>query len=281
MNHNLKKRLPVLIIFLLLAGGLALVAYPTVSDWLFQYTAKAEIADYEAAVSQESVEELETMRQEAGQYNAALTGQESSLYRYEDLLGVDEVIGYLEIPRLSVYLPIYHGQDEEILEKGIGHVLETSLPVGGTSTHCVLSGHSGLPAAKLLTGLDQMEEGDLFYLHVLDEVLAYRVDQKKVVLPDETDDLGIVEGKDYVTLVTCTPYGINTHRLLVRGERTTYEPQTISFTIPEKQPVAPEKLRFYLMLAAGLLCLLISLLILFVPTRKGEEAGNEHKKNGH
>jgi sortase A len=271
MNHNLKKRLPTLVIFLLLSGSLAAVAYPTVGDWFFKYTAKAEIADYEAAVSTESEENLENMLQEAQQYNDSLSSLGSSLYRYEDLLDVDEVIGYLEIPKLSVYLPIYHGQDEEVLEKGIGHVQETSLPVGGISTHCVLSGHTGLPAAKLLTGLDEMEEGDLFYLHVLDEVLAYRVDQIKVVLPDETEDLQIVEGKDYVTLVTCTPYGVNTHRLLVRGERTTYEPQKITLTIPEKQPVSPEHLKLYAMIAVAVIWILLAAGILFLPDRKKKE----------
>ena len=143
---------------------------------------------------------------------------------YLDLVDVGESIGFIEIPKIDVYLPIYSGTNEDVLQKGVGHLAESSYPIGGTSTHSVLTGHRGLPSAVLFTDLDKLEEGDVFYLHVLDEVLAYKVDQIKVVLPEETQDIGIVEGKDYCTLVTCTPYAINTHRLLVRGERAEYIP---------------------------------------------------------
>ena len=146
------------------------------------------------------------------------------LYTSLDLVDVGESIGFIEIPKIDVYLPIYSGTGEDVLQKGVGHLAESSYPIGGTSTHSVLTGHRGLPSAVLFTDLDKLEEGDVFYLHVLDEVLAYKVDQIKVVLPEETQDIGIVEGKDYCTLVTCTPYAINTHRLLVRGERTEYIP---------------------------------------------------------
>ena len=143
---------------------------------------------------------------------------------YLDLVDVGESIGFIEIPKIDVYLPIYSGTNEDVLQKGVGHLAESSYPIGGTSTHSVLTGHRGLPSAVLFTDLDKLEEGDVFYLHVLDEVLAYKVDQIKVVLPEETQDIGIVEGKDYCTLVTCTPYAINTHRLLVRGERDRVHP---------------------------------------------------------
>ena len=136
------------------------------------------------------------------------------------MLAATDAIGYLEIPRLQLMLPIYEGTEEDVLARGVGHMEQTSLPVGGASTHCVLAGHTGLPTAKLFTHLDKMKEGDLFYIHELDEILTYKVDRISVVLPDETDALQIEEGKDYVTLLTCIPYGVNSHRLLVRGERT-------------------------------------------------------------
>lgn len=150
---------------------------------------------------------------------------------YVDMIDVGETIGYLTVPVIDVNLPIYYGTSAEVLEKGVGYIEETSFPLGGESTHCVLTGHRGLPTAELFTHMDQVQEKDLFFLHVLDEVLAYEVDQIKVVDPDDTSDLDIVEGEDYVTLVTCTPYSINTHRLLVRGHRTEYtgeETQTAS-----------------------------------------------------
>ena len=178
------------------------------------------------------------MWKEAEEYNQSLnSASKASAVSYEDLLSVTDTIGYLEIPKISVYMPIYHGIDAAVLEKGIGHMPETSLPVGGESTHCVLSGHTGLPPAKILTDLTKMEEGDFFYIHVLGKTLAYKVDQIKVVLPEETDDIKIVEGKDYVTLLTCTPYGVNSHRLLVRGERTDYVPDTVSVESSSKVQV--------------------------------------------
>ena len=142
-------------------------------------------------------------------------------------------MGYIEIPRIKCSLPIYHGTDEAVLQIAVGHIAGTSLPVGGEGSHCVLSGHRGLPSAKLFTDLDQMGEGDLFMLHVLDETLAYEVDQITVVLPEEVNDLELVKGEDYCTLVTCTPYGINSHRLLVRGRRTE--------NLQEVEPGAVEK----------------------------------------
>jgi sortase A len=274
MNHAIRSRLPLLFIFFVLLIGVAVMGYPVASNWLAEYTASVEIADYNAVVEQEDTSELEAMLEEAERYNEALSGRGdgTSVADYDDVLAMTDAIGYLEIPRLEVYMPIYHGVDEEVLQKGIGHLPESSLPVGGESTHCVLSGHTGLPAAKILTGLDQMEEGDQFYIHVLNQVLAYEVDQIKVVLPEETDDIQIVQGKDYVTLLTCTPYGINSHRLLVRGERTEYVPEKVSVQASykagkeEKLPVKTVVL--YAGIAAGTVVVLIVLAILFVPGRR-------------
>lgn len=274
MNHNIKARLPLLCIFLVMLAGVVIMGYPVASDWLSKYTASVEIADYDAVVEQEDTSKLDAMIEEAKKYNAALSGAEdmTSVASYDDLLAVTDAIGYLEIPKLGVYMPIYHGISDEVLEKGIGHMPETSLPVGGESTHSVLSGHTGLPAAKILTDLDQMENGDKFYIHVLNEILAYEVDQIKVVLPEETDDIQIVEGEDYVTLLTCTPYGINSHRLLVRGTRTEYVPEKISVQAPEKpqkREMLPVKtVALITGTAAGAVVLILILLILFVPGKK-------------
>lgn len=142
---------------------------------------------------------------------------------YADLLNIGESLGYITIPKIDVNLPIYNGTSQDVLSKGVGHMEQSSYPLGGESTHCVLTGHRGLPSAVLFTDLDKLEIGDEFYLHVLDEILAYKVDQIKVVEPNEFGDLEIIDGKDYCTLVTCTPYAINSHRLLVRGERTEYK----------------------------------------------------------
>ena len=199
---------------------------------LARMTQSAVISGYQRRVDSLTDKEIEKMKADAQKYNESLygavlsdpfSGGKSLDTRYVKLLNVGEVIGYLEIPKISVYLPIYHGTSEEILQKGIGHLKNTSLPIGGENTHAVLSGHRGLPSATLFTDLDQLAKGDRFYIHVLNEVLAYEVDQVKVVEPENTSDLTIRQGKDYVTLVTCTPYGINTQRLLVRGRRVSYE----------------------------------------------------------
>lgn len=173
-------------------------------------------------------------------------------------------MGYIEVPKIDCSLPIYHGTDEGALQIAIGHLEGSSLPVGGKSTHCVLSGHRGLPSARLFTDLDQMEEGDVFVLNVLGRKLAYEVDQIKVVLPDEMSDLEIVQGKDLCTLVTCTPYGINTHRLLVRGHRTKY----IEETVVRVQKEAEKKETGIWLLAGGGAVFLIIIIIVVVKRRR-------------
>ncbi len=253
------------------------MGYPLASDWLSRYTASVEIADYNAVVEKEDTSKLEAMLKEAQEYNTALSEGKvkTSVASYDDLLAVTDAIGYLEIPMLGVYMPIYHGISDEVLQKGIGHMPETSLPVGGESTHSVLSGHTGLPAAKILTDLDQMEAGDKFYIHVLNQILAYEVDQIKVVLPEETDDIRIVKGEDYVTLLTCTPYGINSHRLLVRGKRTEYVPEKVSVQAPaegiSKEMIPVRTIVICAGAAASAVVLILILLILFAPGRKKKE----------
>ena len=236
------------------------------------------IATYSKQVEKLDDSENKKMLKAARKYNKSLLKKsdhwklsKKDKKKYESLLDVSGtgIMGYIEVPKIDCSLPIYHGTDEGALQIAIGHLEGSSLPVGGKNTHCVLSGHRGLPSARLFTDLDQMEEGDLFYLHVLGQTLAYKVDQIKVVLPEDTDDIQIVEGKDYVTLLTCTPYGINSHRLLVRGERTDYVPEAVAVE-PPSAGTAGEMIPASTILMAGaagaaMLVVVIILLILFLP----------------
>lgn len=225
----MRKRLTTVILLLVLLTGLSLLLYPTFSDYWNSFHQSRAIASYTAQVEEMDPADYEAMWNAAAEYNQRLLADTGDRYRmteaeeeeYESLLDVTGtgVMGYVEIPKLKTSLPIYHGTDAAVLQIAIGHLAGSSLPVGGEGTHCVLTGHRGLPSAKLFTNLDEMVEGDTFSLHVLDQTLTYEVDQIRVVEPQELDDLEIEEGKDYCTLVTCTPYGVNSHRLLVRGHR--------------------------------------------------------------
>ena len=213
---------------LVFVTGLSLLLYPTVSDYWNSFHQTKVIAGYAEKVSDLSRTEYDRCWQDAVAYNSALSGREEACTLseaeravYENNLNVSGsgVMGYIQIPAIDLRLPIYHGTDEAVLQVAVGHLEWTSLPVGGEGTHCVLSGHRGLPGAKLFTNLDKLVEGDVFTLRVLDEVLSYEVDQILTVEPTMVSDLQIEDGRDYCTLVTCTPYGVNSHRLLVRGHR--------------------------------------------------------------
>ena len=223
-----KSRLSTALLILVFLTGLSLLLYPTVSDYWNSLHQSRVIAEYAAQVAALDGSQYEQLWEDARAYNETLVGKanryelsEEEQEEYESLLNVSDsgVIGYIEIPSIDCYLPIYHGTNESALQRGVGHIEGTSLPVGGESTHSVLSSHRGLPSARLFTDLDQLKEGDLFILHILDETLTYEVDQIRIVEPNNLSDLEIVEGEDYCTLVTCTPYGVNSHRLLVRGHR--------------------------------------------------------------
>lgn len=225
-----KKHFSTLIIVLILLAGLALLLYPTVSDYWNSFHQTRAIASYVKAVDDLDKQDYKRIWKEAKQYNKnlSLTGIQMQLTKaeqkeYNKLLNVsgNGIMGYIEIPKIRVSLPIYHGVDEGILQIATGHLAGTSLPVGGKSSHCAISGHRGLPSARLFTDLDKMNKDDVFMIHVLNKTLTYQVDQIRIVLPDDLSDLKIEEGKDLFTLVTCTPYGVNTHRLLVRGHRIT------------------------------------------------------------
>ena len=224
----MKKHLPTIILILVFLTGLSLLLYPSFSDYWNSLHQSQAVAYYAGAVADIDDETYEALWLAAEDYNAwlfesdhGLGLSEDELEEYESLLALSAtgVMAYIEIPKINCTLPIYHGTDEAALQNGVGHLEGSSLPVGGESTHCVLSGHRGLPSAKLFSHLDQLVEGDLFMIRTLDETLIYEVDQIRIVEPNELAELMITEGQDYCTLVTCTPYGVNSHRLLVRGYR--------------------------------------------------------------
>lgn len=261
MKNKKKKKgrwLSNFLIILLFLVGAGILAYPTVSDMWNKYRNAQLITQYTQAIETMPEETYDELWAAAREYNAQHTvnqivdafneedeemseeAQEALDY-YNSVLNPNEdgLMGSIDIPKLGVKIAIYHGLEEKVLEKGCGHVQGTGLPIGGANTHAALAAHRGLPSAKLFTDLDQIVEGDIFILNILGEKLAYEVDQIKTVLPHETEDLAIVEGEDLVTLITCTPYGVNSHRLLVRGKRTEYVEEIkvmeeSAVTVPDK-----------------------------------------------
>lgn len=238
MMSNKKRKMTIkdIIRLLVLVVAFAVLLYPTVSSYVNEKNGSKVVSNYDAESVRLSNAEKEKMLEDARAYNKEMLsnidlidpfsqGEKSLDARYESLLNIDGsgMMGYIRIPKIKVEIPIYHGTSESVLQAGVGHFWGTSLPVGGESTHTVLTGHRGLPTKTLFTNMDKLVKGDVFYIKVLDETLAYKVDQILTVLPEETEALSIVPGQDYATLVTCTPYAINTHRLLVRGHRIPYE----------------------------------------------------------
>lgn len=222
-----KNTISTVILVLMLLVGLSVMLYPTVSDWWNSKVQTRAIASYSEAVDQIDDHTYEEMLEQARAYNAALAATMTPLSDYESVSGYEDtldisgtgILGYISIPQIKVELPIYHGTSAEVLNIAAGHMQGSSLPVGGENTHAVISAHRGLPSARLFTDIDQLREGDTFTITVLDEVLTYEVEQILIVRPEEIDKLAVIPGGDYVTLMTCTPYGINTHRLLLRSHR--------------------------------------------------------------
>lgn len=266
---------------LLLLAGVSLLLYPSLSDYWNSMHQTRAIASYAETVSQLDTAQYDEMWKAAQDYNRSLAQRETAFAltdeqkaAYESLLDVSGlgVMGYIEIPGIDCSLPIYHGTEESVLQVAVGHLEWSSLPVGGEGTHCVLSGHRGLPSAKLFTNLDKLAVGDTFLLRVLDEVLTYEIDQILIVEPEQVDALGIVPGEDYCTLVTCTPYGINTHRLLVRGHRVENTPEAA------RMHVTADATQFDPLLVAPVLAipvLLLLLIILLLPKRQSKSRGDE------
>lgn len=236
MRGSTKRKIFDMIRILVLLIAFCVLLYPTVSNYLYEKNSSKVVSRYDEEVMKLSSEEKQQMLEEARRYNEEMTENLDLLdpfspvrdemdARYAALLNVDGdgMMGYVRIPKIDLELPVYHGTSESVLQSGVGHFEGTSLPVGGESTHTVLTGHRGLPSKLLFTELDELDVGDVFYIRILGEILAYEVDQILTVLPEDTGELSIVPGEDYATLVTCTPYAINTHRLLVRGHRVPYE----------------------------------------------------------
>lgn len=266
----MRKHASTIFLILILVVGLSLMLYPSFSNWWNEAHQSRAIAAYSQEVSKLDENRYDELWQQAWEYNRSLVGREnvyllddSQKAEYERLLDVSGmgIMGYIEIPSINVSLPIYHGTEESVLQVAVGHLEWTSLPVGGESTHCVLSGHRGLPSAKLFTDLDRLVVGDRFRLGVLDQVLTYEVDQIFIVEPQDTEALLIEEGKDLCTLVTCTPYSINTHRLLVRGHRVETEKDAKNIRVTSDAIQIEPYLVAPVVAAPILLVLLLGLLI--------------------
>ena len=228
MKKWIKEQKVNLILCLIILIGIGLISYPSVADWWNSLHQTRAIASYAAAVSQLNTEDYDRLFEEAEEYNRRLadTGikwsmTEGDIQEYNSILDISDsgIMGYIDIPRLRQTLPIYHGTDDKVLQIAIGHLAGTSFPVGGESTHCVVSGHRGLPSARLFSDLDRLVVGDIWTMTILNRTVTYEVDRIRIVEPEDLTELQITEGNDYCTLLTCTPYGINSHRLLVRGHR--------------------------------------------------------------
>lgn len=282
-KRNIGKKI---LVFLLFGIAIALMMYPFISNYLFEHKTDSTVEAIQQAAQEIDDSEQKAAIEEARKYNQTLANGHVTLTdpfiedksdndsdNYDSLLNLnaDGVMGTVEIPSIDVSLPIYHGTSDAVLKKGAGHLQGTSLPIGGESTHTVITGHTGLSNAKLFTDLTQVKKGEVFFLNVMGEKLAYKVDQIKVVLPTELDDLKIVPEKDYCTLLTCTPYGVNDHRLLVRGERTDYQ-EAVEEASTEKPNKAESKWmsEYKRALIISAIFFVVSLLVVFVVRRVRE-----------
>ncbi len=278
----MKKNTSTILLILVFFVGLSVMLYPTVSDYINQRNQSRVVASYAEDVDKLSDADYTAYFDAADAFNAEIAADPDALYfpdrfsNYETTLDVTGtgIMGYITIEKIGVELPIYHGTSDAVLQVAAGHLEGTSLPVGGESTHAVISAHRGLPSAKLFTNLDQLEVGDTFTITVLDRVLTYEVDKISIVLPTETDELKVAEGKDYVTLMTCTPYGINTHRLLVRGRRVT-TPDKLKHIRVTSEATKIEPIITAPVLALLLLALLIWLL--FSTRKRKTTRGKNHE----
>lgn len=266
--------------------GISVLLYPAFSNFWNSKTQSRAIVDYEAVLEYLEPEDYSAIFQTAYDYNEALYKTDFPLTDYKNVPGYyealkiegTEIMGYLKIDKIAVELPVYHGTSDMVLNRGVGHMEGSSLPAGGMNTHCILSAHRGLPSAKLFTDLDRVELGDTFQIVVLDQILTYQVDQIKIITPNEFEDLLIVEGKDYCTLVTCTPYGINTHRLLVRGIRIeTIEEKPVIYVSNDAFRIEP-RLVMPAVAAPMLFVFLIHLMVKYREPPKKKEGETRHEK---
>lgn len=280
-KRNIRDLFNILVPIMIFVTGAGIFLYPAISNAIAEYEEKTIIHTYEATIDETSQEEIANAWALAEEYNENLNGDPvhdpfvlGSGYvlpdNYEEVLNVngDGVMGYIDIPEIDVYLPIYHGTSEEVLAKGAGHIEASSLPIGGKFRHSVISAHRGLPSAELFTILDELKVGDQFYIHVLDETLAYQVDQISVIEPDDLSKLSATASADYVTLLTCTPYGVNTHRLLVRGTRVPYVPEEAEEQAAEASFTMSRWMKEYILSIALGITLVFVIVRLFLGKRK-------------
>ena len=281
----MKKHLSTIILVLILVIGLSLLLYPTVADWWNSFHASRAIASYDSIVANLSDEDYTSLFEDAQEYNRKLAQLNYPIMYYDEIEGYNDllnvtgngVMGYVEIPRIDVRLPIYHGTSEGVLQIAAGHMEGTSLPTGGESTHCALSAHRGLPSARLFTDLDKLEVGDTFVLNVIDRVLTYEIDQILIVEPTNVEPLYVTEGEDYCTLVTCTPYGINSHRMLVRGTRTDNAVQDKAIRVTaDAMQIEPVLVAPFV--AAPILLLMLLMLLIPNPKKRKNRKKKRRKK---
>lgn len=291
-----QRYLQILLAAVLFLLALGLTLYPVVSNYYNQRHQSQIQTAYREVLEQTDTAELERIRENAVEYNKSITpGAAEEAYSQEAILtasnnyvnqlnvGGSGIMGYIEIPKINVDLPIYHGTGSDTLNKGTGHLLGSSLPVGGESTHAIITGHSGMASQKMFTDLEQLQEGDVFYLRVLDEVLAYQVDAIHTVLPHDTTYLGIVPGQDLCTLVTCTPTGINTHRLLVQGSRIPFVPTEeteVSVASHEENKVSHWEDQYWLGIRLGLMAMVFLMLMVNVPLYIRKTRGRVSQRKG-
>ena len=291
MRKEIKEKLTIFLFILMIVVGLGIILYPLISNQLSKMNYQKVIDNYQNTVHQKKNSQNEQFINEARAYNHALTStnivdvfqnpKSESSNEYLSILNInnDGMMGYISIPKIDVRIPIYHGTSSDILQKGVGHLEGSSFPVGGENTHAILSAHRGLPSSRLFTDLDQLEEGDVFYIYILDQVFAYQVNQVLVTEPSETDALRIVDGKDYVTLVTCTPYAINTHRLLVRGERIEYNSDTEAQVAVDKS-LSTADIILYVSLFVAIVFIIIAIVAL-IRYKKKKGKNRQEIPNGN
>ena len=288
----MKRKLALIAIFLIFLTGVGILSYPLISSVVNNIESRNNASSYMEKAKAMDNAEVDKLFDDADEYNRSLTSSviltdpfDEAMYEkigahYKETFNTDErgLIGYIEVPKINVYMPIYHGTSKETLAIGAGHLENTSLPIGGRSTHSVISAHSNYPGETFFNYLTDVEEGDEFYIHVLNKTLKYKVDQIKVVLPDDTSELYIENGKDYVTLLTCTPFSVNTHRLLVRGERVKYAPKKAENSL-KSISTADDNIYFFgykisYLLAVGMIVgfiAVVSAIVVFVVVRKRRE----------
>lgn len=290
MKNAIKENKLVIFLFIpMILLGLGLLLYPFISNRISVGHYQKVIQTYDKKVSEETKDANNKLLMDAREYNRSLSfGEVVDVFqnpevknsdRYLSILNINDngMMGYISIPKIDVRIPIYHGTTSDVLQKGVGHLEGSSFPVGGESTHAILSAHRGLPSSKLFTDLDQLKKGDIFYIYILNQVLAYQVDQVLVTEPSETEALRIVDGKDYITLVTCTPYAINTHRLLVRGERIEYNEQ-VEKDIEVDYALSTADIILYISLVIALLLIVVAI-ICFIKSRKNRQNPKDVETN--